>query len=63
MKLKDYRNLEVNRIYYFDNLSVVFTGDILLSKYPQETMWYPWDKDEWFIKWQERELTETSKFY
>ena len=61
-KLKDFEQLPVNRIYRFDNLSVVWDGSMLLSKYPQEIMWHPWDtKDEWFEKWKERELTDTGR--
>ena len=63
-KLKDYKQLPINRIFRFDNLSVAWTGDMLLSKYPQETMWYPWNtEDKWFKTWKESELTDTGKDY
>ncbi|MDT0160345.1 hypothetical protein [Bacillus sp. AG4(2022)] len=63
LTLKDYRDLEVNRIYYFDNLKLVFDGKNLLSKYPMERYWHPFYEDEWFEKWKDRELTKTDKFY
>lgn len=64
LTLSDYRDMEINRIYYFDNLRLVFDGNILLSKYPIESFWHPFYEDgEWFEKWKDRELTKTDKFY
>ncbi len=61
-RLMDFEQLPINRIYRFDNLFVVWDGSMLLSKYPQETMWYPWDiSDQWFEKWKDRELIDTGR--
>ncbi|MFD0050038.1 hypothetical protein ACFVHQ_11975 [Actinomycetes bacterium NPDC127524] len=54
--------MEVNKIYYFDNLRLVFDGERLYSKYPMEAFWHPFDgQEEWFQKWKDRELIKTGK--
>jgi hypothetical protein len=63
LTLKDYKQMEKNRVYYFDNLSVVYDGKTLLSHYSQELFWHPFDEnEEWFVKWKGRELTITDKY-
>lgn len=64
LKLKDYKKMELNRIYKFDNLFLSYDGEILLSHYTQEEFWYPfYETDKWFITWKDRDLTKTDNFY
>lgn len=57
--LKDYRKLEVDKIYIFDNLLVRFDGEALLTKYAQETMWYEMEEgNSYFMEWADRILFE-----
>lgn len=59
--LKDFRELDISKIYIFDNLLVRFDGEILLTKYPMETVWYEMEEsDPYFIKWSDRVLFETN---
>lgn len=37
---QDWEKLDENKIYIVDNLSLKRDGDVLYSKYPQESMWY-----------------------
>lgn len=55
--LKDYKKLEIDKIYIFDNLRVLFDGKQLLTKYPQEAFWYPLD-GSYFERWKDRTLYE-----
>ena len=61
MKLRDYEQMEVNKIYHFDNMEIKKIEDgTLLSHYPQyEEMWYPFfTDDKWYEKWKDIELIE-----
>lgn len=60
--LKDYKSLPKNEVYKFDNLFVFWNGEILLSHYEQEMMWYPFDEnDKYFQMWKDRTLSDTGK--
>lgn len=66
MKLKDYKQMKKGFIYLVDNLSVVNPENndenMVLSKYPQETVWYPfYDDEDWFKKFENVELVVTNK--
>lgn len=43
--LQDWMKLDEGRIYIVDNLSLQRQGDVLFSKYPQESMWYHLNDD------------------
>ena len=61
MKLRDYEQMEVNKVYHFDNMEIAKDKDGgLYSHYPQfEEFWYPFStNDMWFEKWKDRELIE-----
>lgn len=45
IKLRDWRKLEEGKLYIFGNLTIEVIDGMLMSKYPQETMWYPLDED------------------
>lgn len=63
LKLKDYKQMEIDRVYLVGNLFLVFDGVKLLSKYPSEIMWHPFSEfDDFFIRIKDRELSETDKF-
>lgn len=59
ISLKDYKKLEVDKIYIFDNLLVRFDGEALLTKYSLETMWYELEEsNSHFISWSDKVLFE-----
>lgn len=61
MKLKEYGQMEIGKIYHFDNMELRKEEDgTLLSHYPEhETMWYEFPADDkWFDLWKEMDLIE-----
>lgn len=64
LKLKDYKKMELNRIYKINNLSLSYDGTILLSHYTSEQFWYPfYEDDDFFITIKDKTLTKTDNFY
>lgn len=60
LKLKDFKEMEVDRIYRVGNLYLVFDGTKLLSKYSSEIMWHTLSEfDDFFIKIKEMKLVKT----
>lgn len=40
IKLRDWRQLDEGKLYIIGNLTIERFGNVLMSKYPQETIWY-----------------------
>lgn len=40
IKLRDWRQLDEGKLYIIGNLTIERIGNVLMSKYPQESIWY-----------------------
>lgn len=60
LTLKEYKEMEVDRIYKLDDQYLVFDGNKLLIKYPEAWFWEPiYETNEEFVRLRGNVIVET----
>ncbi len=60
LKVKDYKQMEIGRIYYNDNTWFVWNGYLLIYRYVIDTSWRIFNKEE-IEKYWNKKLIPTEK--
>ena len=61
VRLKDFRNLQPHRIYYFDNKFIVTNGRMLLYRQAKQDGWNLMTREQ-INKWGDRVIRSTDDF-
>ncbi|KLA04752.1 hypothetical protein B4086_5710 [Bacillus cereus] len=57
MKLKDYKQLPIDKVFWVNNMQIRWDGENLLTHYVGEQFWYPMQEDEeWYERLKEVDL-------